>query len=94
VNLVLVKFMVFPRPILDEPFLHRSLCGDDRRRVVVIEDCIQGIRLGDAHRRHLGAQETALMKKAVPLSSSSKYTSRVLATGSLLIPPNRRKVLF
>src|SRR5260370_40461590 len=39
-NLVLVELMGFPGVVLDDPFLHRSLRGDDRRRLVVVEFCI------------------------------------------------------
>ena len=48
VNLMLVKFVVFPGVVLDDPFLHCSLRGDDRWGVVIVELCVQRIRLDGA----------------------------------------------
>jgi hypothetical protein len=36
-DLVLVEFMVLLSAVLDDPLLHGSLGGDDRRRVVIVE---------------------------------------------------------
>src|SRR5579864_3202424 len=48
VNLVLVQFVVFAGVVLDQPFLHRSLNGGDRRRVVAVKRRVQRIRLNGA----------------------------------------------
>src|SRR5580704_1262337 len=49
-DLVLVQFVVLAGVVLDNPLLHGSLCGDDRRRVVVIEGGVNRIRLSSALR--------------------------------------------
>ena len=47
-DLVLVQFVVLAGVVLDDPFLHGSLGGDDRRRVVIVECGVNRIRLSSA----------------------------------------------
>lgn len=48
VYLMLLEFVVFPGVVLDKPFLDRSLRGDDRRRIIVLERRVKRIRLDGA----------------------------------------------
>jgi hypothetical protein len=44
-DLVLMEFVILAGVVLDDPLLHGSLGGDDRRRVVIVEYGVNRIRL-------------------------------------------------
>jgi hypothetical protein len=72
-DLVLVEFVVLAGVVLDEPLLHGSLGGDDLAHCA--PDAVP--------------HAEALMKNALPSSTSSKNTVRVTEGVMLAMPPNR-----